>query len=70
MLALHPLTDAVNFWVGPNQKKQDFTMNNLAIETKTSLSGDGSLIRISSLDQLDKGNRIETIFDSYFYQSI
>ena len=29
-------------------------MNNLAIETKTSLSGDGSLIRISSLDQLQK----------------
>ncbi len=54
MLALHPLTDAVNFWVGPNQKKQDFTMNNLAVETKTSLSGDGSLIRISSLDQLQK----------------
>ena len=50
----YSIDDSVRFWIGPEGKKQDFTLNNLAIETKTTLSGDGDSIRISSLDQLNK----------------
>ena len=53
MIALHPLTDAIKYWIGPDQKKQDFTLNDLAIETKTTMSGDSARIQISSLEQLD-----------------
>jgi len=49
-----PARDAVRFWVGPDGKKQDITLNTMAIEVKTSLSGDPKVIKISSLDQLDK----------------
>ena len=48
------MENAVKFWIGPENKKQDFTMNKIAIETKTTLSGDGSVIKISSLEQLEK----------------
>ena len=48
------MESAVKFWIGPENKKQDFTMNKIAIETKTTLSGDGSVIKISSLEQLEK----------------
>lgn len=47
-------SDAVKFWIGPDGKKQDFTFNNSALEIKTTLSGDPSAIKISSLDQLHK----------------
>ena len=46
--------DAVKIWVGPDGKKQDITLNSIAIEIKTSMSGDPRSIKISSLDQLDK----------------
>lgn len=46
--------DSVRFWIGPEGKKQDFTLNNMALETKTTLSGDGDAIKISSLEQLTK----------------
>ena len=46
--------DALRFWIGPQGKKQDFTLNDLAIETKTTLSGDSNLIKISSYEQLQK----------------
>jgi hypothetical protein len=45
---------SIKAWVGPDGKKQDFTIETYAIEVKTSLSGDQQTIRISSLDQLDK----------------
>ncbi len=48
------LYDSVRFWIGPEGKKQDFTLNNMALETKTTLSGDGDAIKISSLEQLTK----------------
>tara|TARA_A100001388_G_C28774990_1_gene506724 strand:- start:6330 stop:7304 length:975 start_codon:yes stop_codon:yes gene_type:complete len=48
------LGDALRFWIGPQGKKQDFTLNDLAIETKTTLSGDSNLIKISSYEQLQK----------------
>ncbi len=54
MIALHPLTDAVRYWIGPRDKKQDFSMTNLAIETKTTMSGDDAIIKISSKEQLEK----------------
>lgn len=54
MLALHPLTNAVRYWIGPRDKKQDFSMTNLAIETKTTMSGDDAVIKISSKEQLEK----------------
>ena len=47
-------SDAVKFWIGPDGKKQDFTFNKSALEIKTSISGDPSSIKISSLDQLHK----------------
>ena len=46
--------DAVKFWIGPLDKKQDFAMHNIALEIKTSMTGDSSHIKISSLDQLHK----------------
>ncbi|OFA29680.1 hypothetical protein BAE46_13950 [Glaciecola punicea] len=47
-------SDAIRFWVGPEGKKQDFTLNNLAIEVKTTLSSESRRMTISSLEQLDK----------------
>ena len=49
-----PAVDAVRSWIGPEDKKQDFTFNKIAIEVKTTLSGDRQVVTISSLDQLDK----------------
>ena len=46
--------DALRSWIGQQGKKQDFTLNDLAIETKTTLSGDSNLIKISSYEQLQK----------------
>ncbi len=46
--------ESVRAWIGPEGKKQDFTLNDWAVEVKTSISGDQQTIRISSLDQLDR----------------
>ena len=46
--------EAVKFWIGPLMKKQDFALNKIALEIKTSMTGDAAHIRISSLDQLHK----------------
>ena len=51
---VHPLRDAINFWIGPENKKQDFTFNRVALEVKTKLSGSRSVININSIDQLEK----------------
>jgi hypothetical protein len=48
------IKDAIKFWIGPQQKKQDFSFNNVALEIKTTESGDSHEIKISSLDQLHK----------------
>lgn len=50
----HSGIDSVRFWVGPEGKKQDITMNATAIEVKTSILGGSRTIRISSLDQLER----------------
>jgi len=50
----HTPSDSLRFWVGPESKKQDFTLNKLAIEVKTSFSSDARKITISSLEQLDQ----------------
>lgn len=50
----HTPSDSLRFWVGPEGKKQDFTLNKLAIEVKTSFSSEARKITISSLEQLDK----------------
>ena len=54
MSRAHPIADAVNFWVGPEKKKQDFTLNHMALEVKTTMSGSTPTIKISSLEQLEK----------------
>ncbi len=46
--------DAVQFWVGPDYKKQDFTFDSMALEVKATLVGGPNTIKISSLDQLDR----------------
>ena len=46
--------EAVKFWIGPLMKKQDFAMNDVALEIKTAMTGDANHIKISSLDQLHK----------------
>jgi hypothetical protein len=53
-LKQHTSTDSLSFWVGPEGKKQDFTLNKLAIEVKTTFSSEARKITISSLEQLDK----------------
>jgi len=54
LLKLHSAKDAVRFWLGPEGKKQDITLNTSAIEIKTSMTGDSRSIKISSIDQLEK----------------
>ena len=54
LMKLHSPKDAVRFWLGPEGKKQDITLNSTAIEIKTSMSGDSRSINISSIDQLEK----------------
>ena len=46
--------DSVRAWIGPDGKKQDFNLNDCAIEVKTTISGDQQAITITSLDQLDR----------------
>ena len=41
-------------WIGPEGKKQDFTLNDWAVEVKTTVSGDQQTVIISSFDQLDR----------------
>lgn len=53
ILLHHTPVNSMRFWVGPEGKKQDFTLNNIAIEVKTSFSSEARKITISSLDQLD-----------------
>ena len=48
------MENAVRAWIGPEGKKQDFTLDDWAIEVKTTISGDQQTVRISSLDQLDR----------------
>jgi hypothetical protein len=54
VMKAHTPHDAVRFWIGPEGKKQDLTLNSLSVDVKTSLSGDPQTLKISSLDQLDK----------------
>lgn len=53
ILPIHTPFDSIRFWVGPEGKKQDFTLNKIAVEVKTSFSSDARKITISSLEQLD-----------------
>jgi len=54
LMKVHSPNNVVRFWIGPDGKKQDITLNNLALDVKTSMSGDPQNIKISSLEQLDK----------------
>jgi len=54
LMKYHSPIDAIRFWIGPEGKKQDITLNSIAIEVKTSVSGDPRVIKISSLDQLER----------------
>lgn len=53
ILPTHTPFNTMRFWVGPEGKKQDFTLNKIAIEVKTSFSSEARKITISSLEQLD-----------------
>ena len=46
--------DALKAWVGPENKKQDFTFDDAAFEIKTSIVGDSNDLKISSVEQLQK----------------
>lgn len=50
-------SDVVRFWIGAEGKKQDITLNSIAIEVKTSVSGDSRTIKISSMEQLERTTR-------------
>lgn len=54
LMKVHTPSDTVRFWIGPEGKKQDITLNTIAVEVKTSISGDPRTIKISSIDQLDR----------------
>ena len=49
-----PLEECIGFWIGILGKKQDFTVNDVAIEVKTTKSGDPNVIKISSMEQLEQ----------------
>jgi hypothetical protein len=53
ILPHHTPLNSMRFWVGPEGKKQDFTLNKIAVEVKTSFSSEARKITISSLEQLD-----------------
>ena len=53
ILPKHTPFNSMRFWVGPEGKKQDFTLNKIAVEVKTSFSSEARKITISSLEQLD-----------------
>jgi len=46
--------NALKAWVGPENKKQDFTFDDSAFEIKTSVVGDSNELKISSIEQLQK----------------
>ncbi|MCU8058825.1 PD-(D/E)XK motif protein [Shewanella sp. SM34] len=48
------LENALKSWIGPENKKQDFTFDNAAFEIKTSIVGDNNDLKISSIEQLQK----------------
>tara|TARA_B110000008_G_C16917768_1_gene543407 strand:- start:427 stop:1392 length:966 start_codon:yes stop_codon:yes gene_type:complete len=50
----YPISEAINFWIGPDDKKQDFTVNRIALEVKTTIAGSNPSIKITSLEQLEK----------------
>ena len=50
----HGFKNALNAWVGPENKKQDFTFDDSAFEIKTSIVGDNNHLNISSIEQLQK----------------
>lgn len=54
LMKTHTPADVVRFWIGPEDKKQDITLDSISIEIKTSISGDARIIKISSIDQLQK----------------
>lgn len=60
LMSYHKPADVIRFWIGPEGKKQDITLNTAAIEIKTTMSGSSNKISISSLDQL------ETIVDKLY----
>tara|TARA_B110000238_G_C16140285_1_gene445882 strand:- start:3278 stop:4255 length:978 start_codon:yes stop_codon:yes gene_type:complete len=49
----HLPSDVIRFWIGPEGKKQDITLNSIAVEVKTTISGDPRTIKISSVEQLE-----------------
>lgn len=53
LMNYHKPRDVVRFWIGPDGKRKDLTLNSIEIEIKTSMSGSSSKIKISSLDQLE-----------------
>ena len=72
LFMVHPnfnFHDAVKFWIGPLMKKQDFALNNKALEIKTSMTGDAAHIKISSLDQLHKISDELYLFHLHISQS-
>ena len=54
VMPLHPADVSIRAWIGPDDKKQDFALGDVALEVKTTASGDSQSIWISSLDQLDR----------------
>lgn len=46
--------EALKAWIGPENKKQDFTFGDYAFEIKTSVVGDNNDLKISSIEQLHK----------------
>jgi hypothetical protein len=46
--------DSLKAWVGPENKKQDFTFDNQSFELKTLFVGDSNRINISSIEQLQR----------------
>jgi len=53
-MAVHEPLVAIKSWIGPEGKKQDFSLNDFALEVKSTRSGNPSAIRITSLDQLHR----------------
>ena len=56
-MAVQEPSIAIRSWIGPEGKKQDFSLNDFALEVKSTMSGNPSVIRISSLDQLHRNTK-------------
>lgn len=60
-----PISEVLNAWKGPLDGLKDFEMGSGAIETKSTLSNQGFVAKINSLEQLDDSEKSPLFLNGY-----